>query len=248
MMRCVLAGAAMVLDERSEEITHLSYVPTQLYRSSPVYKNLKCLLLGGAPVSQFPERLPVYVTYGLTEMGSMVATRFRPPKIEGYFYLGKPLPGRAVSLSSEGEILVQGKTLFQGYWEKEGLQKPGEWFATKDLGRLDSEEGLAIVGRKDWQFISGGENIQPEEIEQVILQIPTILEAVVIPQNDAEFGQRPIAFVKAPFFDEKTTKEYLCKQLPKYKVPIAWIPIDEMPRIGFKIDRKKLFEIVNKIY
>jgi O-succinylbenzoic acid--CoA ligase len=243
LLRCILARAAVCFDERDAGITHLSYVPTQLYRSTPVYKSLKCLLLGGAPAGSFPNHLPVWITYGLTEMGSMVAARKHPSRIDGAYYLGHPLPNREAKIGPDGEIFVRGATLFQGYWEKDRIEPPGEWFATRDVGRIDPVEGLAILGRRDWQFISGGENIQPEEIEAALLEIPGVLEAIVVPKNDPEFGQRPAAFLKADqAIDAKT---HLTGRLPKYKIPISFSFLEEIPKIGLKPDRKALFETAN---
>lgn len=234
MMRCILARATITLME-TPDITHLSYVPTQLYRSTPVYKNLRCLLLGGAPIHTIPERLPIYASYGLTEMSSLVTATYRPANN----HVGHPLPGREIRIADDGEILVRGSCLFQGYYENGKITPPDNWFKTGDLGKWCPRDGLAITGRKDWQFISGGENIQPEEIERELLTIPTIQEAVVIPKNDPEFGQRPIAIVKGTATLDQI-RSILQDKLPKYKIPIALIYIDEMPKIGLKIDRRKL--------
>lgn len=248
VLRCILARATIVLDESDPKITHLSYVPSQLYRATPVYKNLKCILLGGAPILSYPENLPIFVTYGLTEMGSWITARNRPPRINGYYYLGFPLPDREIRLQATGEIFVRGKTLFQGYWENGRIDPPQDWFATGDIGLWDAKEGLAIRGRKDWQFISGGENIQPEEIEQYLLQIPEVIEAVVVPQNHDQFGQRPAAFVRTsdPSFNLHRLQTSLQDQLPKYKIPVFLFLLDEMPRNGLKTNRKKIFEIANQ--
>ncbi len=236
MLRCILAKAAIVLDQAHPEITHLSYVPTQLYRGSPVYKNLKCILLGGAPAASIPENLPIYATYGLTEMGSMVLLREKPPLIDGNFYLGSPLPKRELKIAADGEILVRGETLFDGYLGES--RSKDAWFATGDIGKLHEKEGIAIVGRKDWQFISGGENIQPEEIEKYLLQIPGVLEAVVLPKKDPEFGARPIAIIRTN--NTTVSLDSLQKHLPKYKIPVAIKFLATFPKIGLKIDRRKL--------
>lgn len=230
VMRCILARATIVLDD-SPDITHLSYVPTHLYRATPVYKHLRCLLLGGAPITSYPKHLPVYTTYGLTEMGSMVALN------------GKILPNREVKLADDGEILVGGPCLFQGYL---GSPQPRDWFPTGDLGRFENGK-LEIIGRKDWMFISGGENIQPEEIEQELLALPEIIEAAVLPIDDKEFGKRPVAVIKAEkSFDLKWLQDQLSKRLPKYKIPIALLFIDEMPRKdNFKLNRFILSQYIN---
>jgi len=247
LLRCHLTGAMLVFDPSDPSITHLSWVPTHLYRMTPVYPRLKCLLLGGAPfAAPYPKRLPLTLTYGLTEMGSMVAARLHPPLIDGAYLLGPPLPGREVRIAPDGEILVRGKTLFSGYWENNSLTPTPEWFPTGDLGKWHPTEGLTIVGRKDWQFISGGENIQPEEIETHLLQMPSVLEAAVIAQPDPEFGARPVAFLKtsSPLTLSQVTA-FLETHLPKYKIPIALHLLDELPRTQFKIDRKKLSTFFN---
>jgi len=244
VLRCILAGAAIVLNKHHPEITHLSLVPTQLYRESPVYPNLKCILLGGAPIPEFSSPLPIIETYGLTEMGSMVLAREKSPRIDGQKYLGFPLPGREMRLSKEGEIFVRGETRFEGYLEN-GAWTPipkDVWFATKDIGIFNPQEGFAILGRKDLQFICGGENIQPEEIEQFILKIPGVLEAVVIPQKDPEFGEKPIAIIhstKPPFSLPELT-QILTPNLPKYKIPKNLYFTNELPKKGAKIDRQKI--------
>lgn len=213
LIRCILARATIVLDE-SPDVTHLSYVPTHLYRATPVYKKLRCLLLGGAPIGKFPKHLPIYTTYGLTEMASTVTLN------------GKLLPNRDLKIADDGEIWVNGPCLFQGY-----VGKPHQgWFATKDLGRFVNEK-LEILGRKDWMFISGGENIQPEEIEQKLLAFPEIIEAAIIPVDDAEWGKRPVACVRAKsIFTFEEMERRLLENLPKFKVPIALYFLDEFPR------------------
>lgn len=250
LLRCVLKRATLVLEKNDPEITHLSFVPTQMYRASPVYKNLKCVLLGGAPISHIPPKLPIFATYGLTEMGSMVFAQKNPIQKEGLFYLKDPLPQRKVRIAEDGEIWVGGDTLFQGYLENERISSPitEGWFPTGDIGKKDEILGYAILGRKDWQFISGGENIQPEEIESHLLKIPGILEAVVVPQEDPEYGNRPVACIqtlKNPFRLAEI-RAILKEHLPKYKIPVAIHIFPEIPKIGVKIDRKKIIDLFLK--
>ena len=228
IIRCILARATIVLTD-SPDITHLSCVPTHLYRATPTYKKLRCLLVGGAPIPSYP--FPVSTTYGLTEMSSMVTLN------------GKVLPGREVRLGEDGEIWVKGPCLFQGYL---GEKPQKDWFATGDLGRFDNGN-LHILGRKDWMFISGGENIQPEEIERELLALPEVLEAVVVGKEDPEFGKRPVAVVRAQQpFDLKRMQTALTDRLPKYKIPIALHIFDEIPKKNdFKVDRFILSQLIN---
>lgn len=224
IFRCILARATIVIDD-TPNITHLSYVPTHLYRATPVYKKLRCLLLGGAPIHNYPKHLPVYTSYGLTEMASIVALN------------GNILPDRQLKISDDGEILVKGPSLFQGYF---GHPPQKGWFATKDLGRFVDGK-LEVLGRKDWMFISGGENIQPEEIEKELLTFPEVVEAAVTPVDDPEWGQRPVAIVFAPVrFTLAEMQKRLLKSLPKYKIPVALYFVDGLPKKNQKIDRKIL--------
>ena len=70
------------------------------------------------------------------------------------------------------------------------------WLHTGDLGKLDSTGQLYVLGRKDNMIISGGENISPEEIEQVLHTFPEVHESIVVPVPDSRFGQRPVAFIR----------------------------------------------------
>jgi O-succinylbenzoic acid--CoA ligase len=104
-----------------------------------------------------------------------------------------------VTISPEGEILVRGNTLFAGYVAGVAVDRPltpDGWFVTGDLGKWDPQGRLIVLGRKDSMFTSGGENVYPEEIERYLCQAPGVVQAVVVPLEDAEFGSRPVAFVK----------------------------------------------------
>jgi o-succinylbenzoate---CoA ligase len=229
LLRCAIAKAAVVLDD-DPLITHLSYVPTQLYRATPLYKNLRCLLLGGAPIDRVPKDLPIFTSYGLTEMGSIVALN------------GKVLPNREVCIK-DGEIFVKGSCLFQGYLG-EPLQEG--FFATRDLGRFIDGK-LEIIGRKDWMFISGGENIQPEEIEKYLLSMDGVEEAVVVGLDDAEYGKRPVAIVQSQKrFSFSDMQRHLRQFLPTYKIPIELHFWKEIPKkSNFKINRFIISQSIN---
>ncbi len=228
LFRCFLQGATVVLSSQllaqaiiHHRISHLSLVPTQLYRlvQEPLRNTpLKCVLLGGAPTApSLFERgrqlgLPLYTTYGMTEMSSMIT-------------LDKLLPFRELKIK-EGEIFVRGAPLFQGYWDTASQQvidaREQGWFATRDLGRFNEKGELEMMGRKDRQFISGGENIQPEEIEQALLQIPGIVRTLVLPIDDEEFGARPHAFIEdtTEMHTLNSIKAALQDKLPSFKHPV----------------------------
>lgn len=228
LLRACLARAAVSLID-SPDITHLSCVPTHLYRATPSYKKLRCLLVGGAPIPSYP--FPIQTTYGLTEMSSMVTLN------------GKLLPNRKLCIQNH-EICVAGPMLFSGYLHHPPHQG---WFATGDLGHFDESGNLIIDGRKDWMFISGGENIQPEEIERALLLLPEIQEAIVVAKEDPEFGRRPAAIVRTnSAISLSDVQAKLAHILPKYKIPISLHFMEKIPQINdLKPDRFILSQIIN---
>lgn len=241
LFRCLLSGAKITTDPTHLGITHLSYVPTQLYRSWPIYPRLKTIVLSGAPIHEIPNQLPILAAYGMTETASMIVGQRKAPLKNSFYYLGRPHSGKNLRLSPEGEIFVKGDSLFQGYWNGTELIAAPDWFATKDIGLWDPIDGLAIVGRKDYQFISGGENIQPEEIEKALLTHPLIVEAVVIGKSDLEFGQRPVAFIRTTqSLAEIELRAYLAERLPTYKIPVQFLSLEGIAQPGMKPSRSLL--------
>jgi len=263
IFRCALAGATIVLpDSRSslgEAIvdsgaTHVSLVATQLRRlleEGIPAGHLKAVLMGGGPtpgdlVDEAVSRgFPIHTSYGLTEMASQVTTT--PPQAPpGELHTsGHTLPHREVSIAEDGEILVRGKTLFAGYiagGETIRLVDDDGWFHTKDLGEF-TVDGLHVRGRKDNLFISGGENIQPEEVEEALLRLPGVEEAAVVPVPDAEFGARPVAFVRSASANVPADlRKELERVLPRFKVPKVFHVWPENAPEDMKVNRKFFHE------
>jgi len=247
LFRTMLGGAAVVIDDPGDNleaviernlITHLSLVATQLGRlldqdlSQGAADRLKAILVGGSFV---PERMisearnrgwPVGTTYGLTEMASQVTTTAAGDSVSRLRTSGRLLNHREMRLAPDGEILVRGRTLFKGYVRGRELisgRDEDGWFHTGDIGSLDAEGYLSVVGRMDNMFISGGENIHPEEIETALCCLPDVEEAVVVPISDDEFGQRPVAFVRFIEGAKLTRVEILAclgKSLSRFKLPV----------------------------
>ncbi len=272
IFRAIISGAAVAITEkkipildaiRNLKITHISLVPTQLYRmlkekdSIDTLRRLKAVLIGGSPIREAIIRkakemeLPIFTTYGSTEMASQVTTTRPNDTLEHLLTSGRLLPHRELKIEDE-EILVKGKTLFKGYLYKDGLIKPFSedgWFRTGDIGYLTEDGYLVVKGRKDNMFISGGENIHPEEIENKLIQIEGILDAVVVPVEEEEWGKRPIAFVYwegKGEIDEKRIKKMLEKELPKYKIPDRIFPIPENYK-GMKLSREYFKGLAKRI-
>ncbi|MCL6756254.1 MAG: AMP-binding protein [Candidatus Rhabdochlamydia oedothoracis] len=244
LIRCMTIGLCVVLTDLKSiweeiiphRITHLSCVPTQLFRlkdqkcSLPLLsKQLQCVLVGGAHTSlslfQSVKELPIFFTYGMTETTSMITLATKEDLRLKNLSMGYPISCCEIKIANDCEILVKGKNLFQGYWDGFQIHPPPCWFATKDLGKICLHNHLHITGRKDRLFISGGENIQPEEIEQALCSIRGIICATVLPKPDEEFGNRPVAFIED--IEQRSFAQVffeLHKILPSFKCPVSIWP------------------------
>lgn len=261
LVRCLLAGAAavfpseepMVATIEEKEITHLSLVSTQLRRlldDGMTPDRLKAVLVGGGPVpapliDEALERgLPVHTTYGCTEMSSQITTTPPGSDRETLATAGHLLPYRELRIREDGALLVRGRTRFEGYLRDGEVDRPFDadgWYATGDTGRLDAEGRLHVTGRVDNQFISGGENIQPEAIERALEALEAVERAVVVPVPSEEFGQRPAAFItfREKVLADERLSALLRQTLPGYMVPVLFRPLN-LASDTFKIDRADL--------
>jgi O-succinylbenzoic acid--CoA ligase len=265
LFRSLISGGALALGKPDESLgqslqnfplTHLSVVPTQLYRlladnkSTALLQAMKAVLLGGssAPKSLIEEavrqHIPLYLSYGSTEMSSQIATT--PAPIHGIQEnSGRLLPWRELKVSQDGELLVRGACLFQGYLRAGTIQPQTDndgWFHTSDIGTVTDDGTVTVAGRKDNMFISGGENIHPEEIETALMMIDGILDAIVVPVNDDEYGQRPVAFIKTAEEnnpDEATLSKAMHSMTGKLKSPTHYYRVEEWATLpgSQKIDR-----------
>jgi acyl-CoA synthetase (AMP-forming)/AMP-acid ligase II len=178
--------------------------------------------------------------------------------------IGKPLPdvevkivdeeGKALPPTEVGEILARGPRVMTGYWKDE--QKTSQvmtaegWLRTGDMGWMDEEGYVYLAGRADDMIIRGGENISPEEVEEVLRSHPKIEDAAVIGIPDPEWGQDPRAIVVLKQREVATPEEVMehCRsKLAGFKRPRSVIFIDTLPRSAMgKVLRKKLREQYGK--
>ena len=243
LFRCALAGACVVLPEpngtfgewvSNPRVTHVSVVTTQLLRllRDPKMKtsHLKTVLLGGSALpkelvrSARRKNLPIRTTYGMTEMASQVTTSRSSQNDD--INAGSLLRYRRLEVDADGEILVAGPTLCLGYWLEGRLLEVTEsdgWFRTGDIGKL-AQSSLTVTGRMDNMFISGGENIHPEEIESILLNFPGVRQAVVVPIAHKEYGLRPVAVLDTDSIDQENILQFLRLDLPSYKLPDSFLP------------------------
>ena len=247
LFRCLLSGATVALAPADRPIgeslsqiqaTHVSVVPTQLLRllrQQLLSEHLRAVLVGGAPLpaalaaEALAAGLPVHTTYGCTEMASQITSTSPESEDDDLRTCGKVLPYREIRIADDGEILVRGPTLFDGYLARDGVRAEIDrdgWFATGDRGELDDQLRLVVHGRVDNMFISGGENVQPEEIEARLCESEGVAEAVVLPIPDEEFGHRPAAFVRMqPGYrlESRVLATKLAAVLPRFKVPARFL-------------------------
>lgn len=258
LWRWLLAGARLTVREKQpleqalRGCTHASLVPTQLWRllngESPIA--LKAVLLGGAAIPvELTQRareqgVRTFCGYGLTEFASTVCAK----EADGEADVGHALPGREVQVV-EGEVWIRAQSMASGYWRNGALiplVNAQGWFATRDRGELHHER-LTILGRMDNLFFSGGEGIQPESLERVIATHPQIHQAFVVPLDDAEFGQRPVAVVECePGTDVTQFPTWIRDRLARFEQPVHWLILPaELKTGGIKISRRALQQWVN---
>lgn len=274
LVRALVGGAAVGLAELKQSspnafkpfgISHLSVVPTQLYRLMhdealvEWLQGLKAILIGGSGIPSalihkaIQQRLPIHTTYGSTEMSSQTTTTCPHESPERLLTAGRLLPHRALKIAADGQILVKGKTLFQGYLASDGtitsaIDAAG-WFATGDIGSLDEAGYLTVLGRKDNMFISGGENICPEEIETVLQSMSGLVKAMVVPVKSVEFGARPVAFVQTESgrFSQAAIRTHLEQKLPRFKIPDRFFDWPDLDRPEpFKYNRHEFIMLAEE--
>ena len=220
-------------------------------------EHLRCILLGGGAVPETilqkveENNLPLYQSYGLTETSSQIATLSSEYAREKLGASGKPLFPADVKIVDEdengvGEIVVKGPMVISGYDKNDEANKKSfqnGWFYTGDIGYMDEDGFLFVLDRRNDLIISGGENIYPSEIENVLLTIDGVKETAVVGAEDEKWGEVPVAYVvkEKEDLDEGRMIEWLKTELASFKVPKKIYFIDELPRnASNKIMRHKL--------
>lgn len=238
----------------------LNALPTTM---RPDTSSLRFGVCGAAPapadlLKNFEERygFPLIEGYGLSE-GTCASTLNPIDGLRKPGSVGLPFPGQRIAIAdthgthlppgATGEVLVQGPNVMRGY-----LGKPEEtaktvvdgWLHTGDIGRIDADGYLSIVGRLKEMIIRGGENIYPKEIEDVLHDFPGVLEAAVIGAPHETLGEMVVAYVA---FRSGATgsldalNEHCADRLTRYKRPAAIHVVDGLPKNAMgKINKPKL--------
>jgi len=246
-----------------EKVTFISLIPTHynIILNVPEQakkrdvSSIKKLLCSSAParrsmklaIMEFFPGVQLYEGYGSTEAGIVTVLKpedqLRKLGSIGYESLGTDFvkilddDGKEVGVGEVGEIYSRGPMLFDKYYnmpEKTAASFRGEWFSAGDMGKRDEEGFYYIVDRKDNMIITGGENVHPSEIEEVIGSFPEVYDVAVIGLPDEKWGERIAAVVvpKAEGIDEKTVMERCKDKMAGYKRPkeVIIIKPEAMPR------------------
>ncbi|MBK1990428.1 2-succinylbenzoate--CoA ligase [Sphaerospermopsis aphanizomenoides BCCUSP55] len=235
----------------------ISLVPTQLQRllQNPELtkwlSQFQTVLLGGAPTweellekARF-HRIRLAPTYGMTETASQIATLKPNDFLKGKNNSGQILPHAKITIDNfTGNLNLQAKSLALGYYPQ--LWETPDNFSVDDIGFLDADGYLHIIGRSSNKIISGGENIYPIEIEAAMRKTNLIIDVCVIGIPDKYWGQALTAIYipKHPNVSSLEIETQLKTQLSKFKIPKYWIPIDKLPRNAQgKINRQQVQQI-----
>lgn len=259
LLRCLQARRAVILHDGPIEAdvlarsvtrhapTLISLVPTMLDRllraDLPLHQP-RAVLVGGAACPPALLRraidrgLRARTTYGMTETCSQIAT-MRADAVTGHEGVGPPLPGVTLELRDE-RIFVKGPSLFDGFsGEGSPLDERG-FYDTGDHGRLDGDGHLHLLGRRTDLIVTGGENVYPREVEDVLTAIAGVDQACVVGVPDPEWGHVVVAACTATERPtDAETSAALTAHLARFKHPrrIAWL--DAMPLLASgKIDRR----------
>ena len=212
-------------------------------------KRMRLFVSGSAPLpahvlEAFRDRFghTILERYGMSETLMLTSNLLEGDRRAGT--VGYPLPGVSLVLrradgspverGEVGEVWVQGPTVFAGYWRNPGATATAfrdGWFATGDLGQLDADGCLTLRGRATELIISGGFNIYPREIEEVLLEQRGVREAAVIGAPDERRGEVPVAFVVADHdVDVERLRERCAQSLASFKTPRTVVRVDALPR------------------
>jgi acyl-CoA synthetase (AMP-forming)/AMP-acid ligase II len=254
------AGASLELIER-EGITTFSGVPSQYTMLLDVpniprfdTRSLRSAVYGGAPMPievltralELWPQVKFFQTYGQTE--TQLVTILDPEEHVTHFgATGREFPGVEMRVVDErgidvpagaiGEIIVRRETGMKEYFgnpEQTAETIHDGWIYTGDLARIDEDRYITIVDRKRDVILSGGENIYPKEIEEVLCIHPAVLEAAVVGAADPKWGEVPWAYIvlrsDADADSNHHLEEWCAARLGRYKLPKRWEFVEELPK------------------
>ncbi|HKO54933.1 MAG TPA: AMP-binding protein [Thermoanaerobaculia bacterium] len=207
-------------------------------------QKMRLFVSGSAPLpahvlEAFRERFghTILERYGMTETFMNCSNPYVGERRAGT--VGFPLPGVAVRIE-DGELLVKGPNVFSGYWRRTtDAFTPDGFFRTGDLASVSDDGYYTLLGRRSDLIISGGFNIYPREIEELLLEQPGVAEAAVVGVEDAIRGEVPVAYIVGAF-DAAALEQACREQLASFKVPRRFVQVDAIPRTALGKVQKHL--------
>jgi len=158
--------------------------------------------------------------------------------------------GAALPAGETGEVVVRGDTVMAGYWrnaEASASTLRDGWLWTGDLGALDTDGFLTLKDRSKDVIISGGSNIYPREVEEVLLKHPGVREVSVVGRADAEWGEVVVAFVVGDGVDAQALDASCLQHIARFKRPRQYRFIDALPKNNYgKVLKTTLRDLLNK--
>jgi malonyl-CoA/methylmalonyl-CoA synthetase len=211
---------------RSPRVAELRELRLCVSGSAPLAADLHARIADAAGVA-------VVERYGLTETVMNASNPYDGDRRAGT--VGFALPGVELRLGEGDEILVRGPNVFSGYWDRPDATAAAfdddGWFATGDIGAFDDDGYLSIVGRSKDLIITGGYNVYPREVEDVLLAHPAVADVAVIGTPSDEWGEVVTAVVVVDGeCDAEALLEFAANELAPYKRPRSVRFVDEIPR------------------
>lgn len=247
-------------DMERHAVTHISLVPAMLARlleTGPPPAQLKYALIGGGPLSaNLAQRAhqagwPICPSYGMSEAASQIATLATFPADWCEGMVGPPLPGINVEIiddngrpvTGEGRIRVRGPNVMLGYANpahEAGLGLLDGGFVSGDRGYLDDRGNLVVLGRHDDMLVSGGINVHPAEVENLLLNCPGVSDVAVTAVSDEVWGDRMTALLVGGA-NCSAVQDWCRKHLPSHLRPRRFFAVTTLPRNAMgKLERQHL--------
>ena len=264
----LLSGCRMRLverfDHRSVVAELLEFAPTLFFGVPTMYvrlldvppdvaraigKSMRLFVSGSAPLpphvlERFRDLFghTILERYGMTETFMNASNPYVGERRAGT--VGFPLPGVSVRVE-EGELLVRGPNVFSGYWRRPEATAAAftadGFFRTGDMASISEDGYITLIGRKSDLIISGGFNIYPREIEELLLEQPGVAEAAVVGVADDVRGEVPVAYLVGEL-DEEALARVCREHLASFKVPRRFVKVDSIPRTALGKVQKHLLK------
>ncbi len=258
LWRSLITGGQLWLPTKPQRFSQsppphffISLVPTQLQRLLPTQaawlRQFRAVLVGGASV--WPDlinlarqaQIPLSLSYGMTETAAMVAALKPQDFLAGVNASGQILPHVQVQIQADSHISVRSKAVMLGYYPQ--INTAGYWL-TDDLGMVDQQGYLQILGRDSHQIITGGEKVFPAEVEAIIRSTGLVTDVYVLGAPDQEWGERVVA-VYVGEVKASNIQTAIQGQLSNFKLPKTWIAVPELPRNSQeKVDRSQILKLL----